>query len=338
MTTATTATTAPGDAIAPPRGGLRAPCPCGSGKRYKQCHGRTASREAFVPRPFEGLAGEADLVALRELVPAGTLTTRTVDGEEVVLVSVLPMAWPGLRRPDGAVWVGLQTAGSSSDPSRDLAVALRAAREAGPGTPVAHVDPRGRGERLQDVLDPSARPVVRVHAGMDFWLEGLGEDDEIGEPGTAAAVRASLEKVNESLVPTEAVTSVPSAYWVRLGGTTFVRWVVTVPEDDFMDALARLHAGRGDGAGGSALGGGTRFAGAFRTAGLLVPVWDLGPESTAESVEEPLAAFADRLSEALSDRTRSPPTSAAPEPASSAANSPSADPAQPPNLPTPCAP
>jgi hypothetical protein len=303
VTAATSVTTGTTDGIAPPRGGLRAPCPCGSGKRYKQCHGRARPRETFVPRPFEGLAGEADLVALRELVPAATLTTRTVDGEEVVFVSVLPMAWPGLRRPDGAVWVGLQTAGSSSDASRDLAVALRAAQEAEPGTPVTHVDPRGAGERLQDVLDPAAWPVVRVHAGMDFWVEGLGEDDEIGEPGTAAAVRASLEKVNESLVPTEAVTSVPSAYWVRLGGTTFVRWVVTTPEDDFMDALARLHAGRDDGAGGSALGEGTRFAGAFRTSGLLVPVWDLGPDATAESVEEPLAAFADRLAPALADDT-----------------------------------
>jgi hypothetical protein len=246
-------------------------------------------------------------VALRELVPAATLTARTVDGDEVVFASVLPVAWPGLRRPDGTAWVGLQTAGSSGDASRDLAAALRAAREADPGTPVAHVDLRGSGERLQDVLDPAARPVVRVHPGMDFWVDGLGDDDEIGAPGTVAAIRASLEKANEAIVPTEAVTSVPSAYWVRLGGTTFVRWVVTSPEDAFLDALARMHASRGDGAGGSALGEGTRFAGAFRAYGLLVPVWDLGPDGTAESVEEPLATFAERLDAALADPARLTP-------------------------------
>ena len=40
----------------------REPCPCGSGRRYKACHGRAAwqAAEAFVGRPFEGLAGECD--------------------------------------------------------------------------------------------------------------------------------------------------------------------------------------------------------------------------------------------------------------------------------------
>ena len=289
------------DVIAPPKGGLRAPCPCGSGKRYKQCHGRVRARESFVARPFEGLLGETDFVAMRELVPAATLSTATVEGEDVTFATVLPMAWPAMRRPDGSVWVGLQTAASSGDASRDLAAALRAAQAAEPGTPVDHLDTRGAGERLQDVLDVSARPRVTVHAGMGFWVQGLGDDDEIGETGTLAAVRASLEQADAAIVPTEAVTSVPSAYWVRLGGTTFVRWVVATPEDEFMDALARMHAGRGDGAGGSGLGDGTRFAGAFRAYGLLVPVWDLGPDATAESVEEPLAAFADRLEPVLAE-------------------------------------
>ncbi|MDQ1741232.1 MAG: hypothetical protein QOE53_2884, partial [Pseudonocardiales bacterium] len=35
----------------------REPCPCGSGRRYKACHGRGAGQaaEKFVARPFEGL-------------------------------------------------------------------------------------------------------------------------------------------------------------------------------------------------------------------------------------------------------------------------------------------
>src|SRR5918992_4360817 len=55
--------------------GAREPCPCGSGRRYKACHGRAAAHAVteLVHRPFEGLAGECDWVALRELVPAATV-------------------------------------------------------------------------------------------------------------------------------------------------------------------------------------------------------------------------------------------------------------------------
>src|SRR5699024_10263976 len=53
--------------------GPRQPCPCGSGKRYKACHGAAGNAPApFVSRPFEGLPSECDVVALRELVPAAT--------------------------------------------------------------------------------------------------------------------------------------------------------------------------------------------------------------------------------------------------------------------------
>lgn len=54
--------------------GPREPCPCGSGKRFKQCHGREQAQaaDAFVVRPFEGLSAECDLIAFREIVPAGT--------------------------------------------------------------------------------------------------------------------------------------------------------------------------------------------------------------------------------------------------------------------------
>ena len=57
--------------------GAREPCPCGSGRRYKACHGREAAHAVteLVRRPFEGLAGECDWVALRELVPGGDRRT-----------------------------------------------------------------------------------------------------------------------------------------------------------------------------------------------------------------------------------------------------------------------
>ena len=58
--------------------------------------------------------------------------------------------------------------------------------------------------------------------------------------------------------------------------------------------LARLSAGAA-----LALGDGSRYVGAFRAYGHLVPVWDLAPDTAPEAVEEPAAAFRARLDEAL---------------------------------------
>ena len=72
----------------------------------------------FVARPFEGLAGETDWVAMREIVPSATAkVTFEVDGQEheAVIATILPMAWPGLRREDGDMMVALQTGGGSGD-------------------------------------------------------------------------------------------------------------------------------------------------------------------------------------------------------------------------------
>ena len=67
----------------------------------------------FERRPFEGLAGETDWVALREILPAATaqVTVRpehVPDGapSEVTVATVLPLAWPGLHRADGTVLIG----------------------------------------------------------------------------------------------------------------------------------------------------------------------------------------------------------------------------------------
>ncbi len=300
MTSTTTTTD-----IEAPRGGLRAPCPCGSGKRYKQCHGRVRPRAAFVPRPFEGVPRETDIVAFREIVPAATMEGTTTGGVPVTVATVLPMAWPALRRPDGSVMLGVQTTGGSVDLSHDLGAALAAALAAEPATPITHVDlalDRGTdtgadGSRLQDLVESLDPPVV--HDGFAFWVQGWGEDDEIGAPGTLAAIGSTIEQADASIVPTEAVDGVDSAYWVRLGATTFVRWIVPFPEDTFMDGIARLHAARS----GSDLGEGTRFAGAFRAHGLLVPVWDMGAAAGADSCAAPLAAFAERIEGAMADDT-----------------------------------
>jgi len=273
--------------------GGRQPCPCGSGKRYKACHGRE-SREAegaLVARPFEGLPGECDWVALREVVPAATATVRTTAGrgaQEITIATVLPMAWPAMKRTDGAVLVGLQTTAASGDASRDVAVALLAAQAAEPGTPVSPADLPGLspGPRLQDVLDPAGGFDVAVHEGFDFWLEGI--DDVTSE------VRDSMERANSAVVPTVKVAGVEAAYWCRIGERRHLRWVLSQPEDVLLDAVARLHA-----AGRTVLTPGSRYVGAFRAHGLIVPVWDLAADGDAADLEGPCAQFAQALGDAL---------------------------------------
>jgi hypothetical protein len=270
--------------------GGREPCPCGSGKRYKLCHGRFTRDAAvrLVTRPFEGLPGECDWVAMREIVPSATAVVAVADefgGGEVTIVTVLPMAWPALHRADGSVYVATQTNGGSGDASRDIAAALLAARETEPGNPVPDVGLPDSGPRLQDVLTGDDFP-VRVHEGFDFWLEGVGD--------VSAEVRESMERANGAVVPTERLTTVEAAYWCRVGDRRHLRWVMDEPEDEVLDGLARLHAG-----GGSALLEGTRYVGSFRAHGLIVPVWDLGDGMEADDVEEPARDFAERLKAAM---------------------------------------
>jgi len=105
--------------------GQNEPCPCGSGKRYKACHGRTEG-VAYAGRPFQGRADETDWVALREIVPAATapLPLRDQGERQVTLSTVLPLSWAGMVRADGRAYLGLQVPSRSGDVSRDLAGAL----------------------------------------------------------------------------------------------------------------------------------------------------------------------------------------------------------------------
>lgn len=280
-----------------PAVGAREPCPCGSGRRYKACHGRAAAQAVteLVRRPFEGLPGECDWVALRELVPAATAELHLRGGlpdgvPSVTLATVLPMAWPALRRDNGAVLLGVQNDAATGDLSRDLAEVLRRALSASPGTSVPATPPGSTAPdapRLQDLLDLDAPFVPRVHPGFEFWLAGA---DQVGEE-----VTASLERANEAALPTARLTSVTAAYWCQTPDRNHLRWVMPHPEETLLDALARLHA-----AGASSLGDGTRLVGSFRAYGLTVPVWDLPSGVGAEECEKPASAFAERLAEVLS--------------------------------------
>ncbi|MCT2589351.1 SEC-C domain-containing protein [Streptomyces sp. N2-109] len=273
--------------------GAREPCPCGSGRRYKACHGRAASHAVteLVRRPFEGLPGEPDWVALRELVPAATadLTLRggLPEGVPAVrLATVLPMAWPALRRDSGEVLIGLQNDTPSGDISRDLAHVLECALNTEPGNPVEVGLAAPDGPRLQDLLDPEAPFTPEVHSGFEFWLEDA--DKASGD------VAASLEHANSAAIPTARLKGSEGAYWCETPDKNHLRWVMTHPEEELLDALARLHV-----AGTSSLGEGTRLVGSFRAHGLTVPVWDLPKAMTSDDCEKPAEEFNGRLAEAL---------------------------------------
>ena len=277
--------------LATPEGevGPRQPCPCGSGKRYKACHGAPGGAgDVYVGRPFEGLPSECDIVALRELVPAATAPLTVKDTARTVrLCTLLPMAAPAMVRDSGEVWLGLQVQHQFGDPSRDLAAVLVTALEAEPGV-VGLTDPPGPGPRLQDLVTDEALDIT-VHDGFGFWVSDV-EDREAAE--------ATIEQANASAAPTARLTSVEAAYWTDVGSKEHLRWVMPEPEDRLLDALARLHA-----AGKDDLAPGSRLVGMFRAHGLLVPVWDLEVGTGAEAMEEPAARFAADLAEALADES-----------------------------------
>lgn len=247
----------------------------------------------FVPRPFDGLADEPEWIALRELVPAATVPltlqpelAQRYETPGLLLASLLPLAAPAIRRGDGTVLVGLQRQIESGDPNRDLAASILAGLETQTPGPVSVSVPPGPGPRLADVIVDGALDIT-MHERFDFWL---AEDDS--DP----AVAASLERANKSIFPTVKLAAARAAYWCQVPERAHVRWVLAEPEDTALTALARLAA-----ADGLKLREDTRFAGMFRSQGLLVPVWDLPREATAEQWEEPLAALAKRYAEALAN-------------------------------------
>jgi hypothetical protein len=267
----------------------RAACPCGSGKRYKACHGREGG--VFVGRPFEGLPSECDLVALKELVPSATAPL-DIDGYAdvpVTLGTLLPTAAPAMSRDSGQVWLGLQVQHNFGDPSRDLAATLLAAldlRRGGQSEVVGLTTPPGPGPRLQDLVTNASLDIT-LHEGFDWWLADVEEREGLAE---------ALEQANAAVLPTARLSSVTAAYWTNTGTKEHLRWVMPEPEDDLLTALARLHVSGDD-----VIVPGARFVGMFRAHGLLAPVWDVPMGTGAEALEEPAAALKVALDQALAD-------------------------------------
>lgn len=281
----TATVTAPGEV------GPRQPCPCGSGKRYKACHGAPGGGDVFVKRPFEGLASETDIVAMRELVPAATavLPLKGEYADRVVkLCTLLPMAAPAMVRDSGEVWLGLQVQHAFGDPSRDLGAVLvdALAADAGAGMIGLTTAPAADAPRLQDLVADGPLS-VEVHEGFDYWVADMEASSELAQ---------ALEQAEGAAAPTARLTQVTAAYWTRMGSKEHLRWVMPEPEDALLDALARLHV-----TGDDVIVPEARFVGMFRAHGLLAPVWDLAVGTGPEALEDAAAAFKEKLDAALAD-------------------------------------
>lgn len=269
------------------------------GNRAQRLAERRAAQEQAaqtVTRPFEGLAAECDLVALREFVPSATatlpLSTSIAAERPVVLGTVLPGAVAALVRAGDETtgYVGVQVQAEGPDPAVELAAAILWTQSAEPGEslPAAGAGPGAPG--LAQVIDAEAALELTVHQDFDWWVpEGVQPDPQVA---------ATIEQAKQAIMPSDRLElgadAIGAAWWVDAGEKAHLRWVRPEAEDDLMLALARLHA-----AGGLHLGEGSRFAGSFRTHGLLVPVFDLDPERHAAEWRDPAAEFGVRLAEAL---------------------------------------
>lgn len=241
----------------------------------------------FVERPFEGLSAEVELVAMRDILPAATITARTTaehGGREVVFATLLPQVWAALHRDDGSVLVALQTNESSGDSSRSLAAALVQALQIEAGDAVHTLGILEPGSRLQDVLDPESFGELTLYDDFEFWLSATAErTDELDQ---------ALQETGAQVAPSAPVEGLRGAFWCRMN-REFVRWVREDDPERVLDGLARLQARRENTF--EVPGGPARFVGAFRAAGLIVPVWELPDGTTTESLAEPMAAFGEAL-------------------------------------------
>ncbi|RMI34172.1 DUF5926 family protein [Nocardia stercoris] len=246
-------------------------------------------------RPYAGLAAECDLVALREFVPSATAVVKLAPGvnaeREVTVSTVLPGAVSALVRagaePIG--FIGLQTQFQSGNPAADLAASILWTQTAAPGASLDHAPVEGA-PALTEVLDPGAGLDIVVHQDFNWWVPA----DVTPDPQVAATIQQATAAIMPS-ARLELGADLPgAAWWVDAGERAHLRWVRPEDEDALMIALARVHA-----AGGLHLGEGSRFAGSFRTHGLLVPVFDLDRERHADEWIAPATEFGARLAAAL---------------------------------------
>lgn len=252
---------------------------------------------AFVERPFEGIAAERELVAMRELIPCAVVeakTSKQLGSHDFDFVTLLPDGASAMVRGDGRILVGLQTRFNSGDLSHDLAGGLQAAltlRESGE-TGVAKFDVRDPAPRLQEILDPSCltsgaddKIKIQILEDFSYWFDPAEQQDE--------ATEEALQQNREDMVPTRAIPGVDGMYWCEMNNN-FVRYVTAVPEDTLFTALSRMQV-----SGDATLGEGSRFVGAFRACGLAIPVFQVDATLGVPELEEPAAKLEAALQKAL---------------------------------------
>lgn len=286
--------------------------PEGMSRRQAKLAARAAERAQLArdPRPFDGLALEADLIALQEFVPSAYLQiagpgVEAPEGADasgvtfdrpVYLATVLPGAVAGLRRHDaegGAAYVALQSQHRGHNPHKDLAFALAWAAQAQPGASLEVGVADGTEPDLRSLPtvlggDSADASAIAVEQDFDWWLpEAQREDPQI---------RATLQQANDSVLPSYRVDADVhgAAWWINPGEKAHIRWVYPGDEEQLLAALARVMA-----AGALHLGEGSKFAGVFRTHGVLVPVWDLDNTLDAQHWAEGLAALDAAIREAV---------------------------------------
>lgn len=255
----------------------------------------------FVARPFEGLPNETDWVAMREIIPAAVAPIKyTVDGTEyeATIATILPMAWPGLRRENGELMIAMQTGASSGDASRDIAAALIAVTELEDGQPLPSY-PRvsAATPRLQDIVTSTSLD-LELKEDFSFWIP---EDQELSNEASI-----SLEDASAEIAPTAKLDGLDSAYWCLIGSRAFVRWVLPEREDVATDALARLLAANTARLDANEDEG--RLLGAFRAGGVLTPVWEVTTTKLPADQAKPMQEMAAKYAEALKSLESKPLT------------------------------
>ncbi len=244
----------------------------------------------FVERPYEGLAAELELVAMREIIPCATMSARTTEEHgslDFDFVTLLPEGEPAMVRGDGRILVGLQTRNHSGDLSHDAGAALVAAIAAKEDgyEGVVGVDVRDPAPRLQDLVDPKSFGPMELVGDYGYWFDPTQELD--------ANQQRALERNREEVVPTEAVPGVERMYWCEMN-RNFVRVLTDVEESALFTGLARLQA-----SGRARMGEGSRFVGAFRACGIAIPVFELAEGASAQDIAEDAKVLSEALAEAL---------------------------------------
>ncbi|MFC3850653.1 DUF5926 family protein [Corynebacterium hansenii] len=268
--------------------------PEGMSRRQAKLAARAAERERLAgnPRPFAGLDAEADLVALREFAPSATVPAEVAGAKRPIhLCTVLPGGIAALTRATsegGAAYVAMQTQSRSNDAASDLARALEWARNADDGEQLDNAVDGTDGGSLADVLTGVKLDELEVHQDFEWWIPADVERTPLVQQNLAAA--------NDTIMPSRRLDlDVPGAvWWIDPGERAHIRWIRLEDERTLLDALARVHA-----ADRLSMGEGTKFAGVFRTDGVLVPVWDLDNTVAHDSWGEVIADAAARIDAAL---------------------------------------